>query len=777
MKGILLTLVTLFLSLCVTDTICGDGPGETDKRFLADHQESVHKNPKGLTFVLRLKDDKKTFIQGETIVVELLFSSTLPNTYQLDATTSGEGMRLGSEKWHIDPADGVVDPIYEYFDFEAGVSIDVLSSVLPLTEVPYTITLELNEWLCFDKTGTYRLYATSCRINTEVKDEEGVVKTKWDQPVTSNIITFEITKPDEKWLTETLKNAVAALDAPDKYESKRSAVRTLRFLGTEEAVKEMVRHYGTSDGAYNFSLLMGLLGSPHRGLVIEEMEKSLSAPEQIVDSFYIYILALMRLNRDHPKRPSPNPPDEKDKAALEERQKAFRERIAVRRSIRNEIIVQLSKSVEKKSGKARAICLKTLLEESISVTAAEEKPSLPQELISKLPTMIAASFYDLSLQMQSMCLTYQWRLIKGPAMLPVVRRIYKEVPKEKWDIRSIALRCLYELAPDEGRKYILEEIKLPDSRITVDVLCMLPDETLPELDETLASILENSARSYAPMEHTAQVIERYATKAILQRVDKVYSRIGNNPNGPRPVQEALLAYFLRVDPDLGKKRLAEIVRIRSADDKCYWDVLTNVARLHPCPEVEREAIAALDNANLDVVCDAATMLKEYGSASAEEHLWKRFRKFHEEYRDKKEMLNYQGFARDHPSYKLRRLEFALSNALACGIGWLADKKKLEEIQALCISAQQSQQIGYHIREWSGSIPIRVSLNGVSWGRMTIAQYEFNSIALAKKKIDQFPKGTVFYWSAYFQPSRKDEFEAIFGDLKTYIEKQGMTLNR
>jgi hypothetical protein len=52
--------------------------------FLAAQQQGVAKNPKALTFTIRLKDNKDVFQQGEIICVELSFSSALPKTYELD---------------------------------------------------------------------------------------------------------------------------------------------------------------------------------------------------------------------------------------------------------------------------------------------------------------------------------------------------------------------------------------------------------------------------------------------------------------------------------------------------------------------------------------------------------------------------------------------------------------------------------------------------------------------------------------------------------------------
>jgi hypothetical protein len=81
-------------------------------------------------------------------------------------------------------------------------------------------------------------------------------------------------------------------------------------------------------------------------------------------------------------------------------------------------------------------------------------------------------------------------------MLPVLRGLLKypnndlaNVPPDddlfnvfdQENLRSLALKRIYELAPDEGRALILEEICRPKLRMNQDVLLSLPDEVLPEL--------------------------------------------------------------------------------------------------------------------------------------------------------------------------------------------------------------------------------------------------------------------------------------------------------
>src|SRR5258708_19422026 len=72
-------------------------------------------------------------------------------------------------------------------------------------------------------------------------------------------------------------------------------------------------------------------------------------------------------------------------------------------------------AVLKKRGRAQALSLNTLME-----AGSHGAGSTP--LSAKHAAVVAASFDQLPLEKQKEVLEYRWDLIKGPAMLPVVRR-------------------------------------------------------------------------------------------------------------------------------------------------------------------------------------------------------------------------------------------------------------------------------------------------------------------------------------------------------------------
>ena len=69
--------------------------------FLREHDDDKAKDPKELSFTLRLKNNRKQFQLGEIIPLELSFASSKPNAYTLDAATYDRSGRLHSDYFVI----------------------------------------------------------------------------------------------------------------------------------------------------------------------------------------------------------------------------------------------------------------------------------------------------------------------------------------------------------------------------------------------------------------------------------------------------------------------------------------------------------------------------------------------------------------------------------------------------------------------------------------------------------------------------------------------------
>jgi len=142
----------------------------------------------------------------------------------------------------------------------------------------------------------------------------------------------------------------------------------------------------------------------------------------------------------------------------------------------------------------------------------------------------------------------------------------------------LALRRIYELAPEEGRRLIIAEMRRPSPRGGRQTLTILPDETLPETDSVF---VDNFEKNDNPDIHSV-LIARYGSPNIFSRVMALLDeRIGNMDCYQ---QSRLLAYCLRVDASGSIEPIRRALTARGkGNTKCYPNVFRSVAEFHTSP--------------------------------------------------------------------------------------------------------------------------------------------------------------------------------------------------
>jgi hypothetical protein len=754
--SLLLLAATGFASFAQSTSLPENQEKQVDP-FIREHKVKRARNPEGVLFTVRFKDNRKQFHQGEVLSLELSFAASTPKTYTLDTASYDRSGRLPIDGFILDPRDGVVDPLDDYFNsnlFNFGGG--GLRGIPELTDKPQLLNAELNEWKRFDKPGRYRLYVVSGRIGT---NSTLAAYYGGGKAVTSNVVEFEILPHNKKWANQKLNEALTVLSRPDG--DHRSACRTLRFLGTTAAASEMIRRFGRDDRKCDFEFNFGLISSPHRNFVMREMENAIGSPEQPVTSTFVSTLALFEFIRQS-TTPPPYPVNGTD-AQIQQWHTYMERRRSSLDQLRLNYLRQLFTAILEKEGQARATSLQTLLDSRSLLTASE---------ITQLPALLASMpdvFSRLPLEAQVHILQYQWNRVANTAMLPVLRAILKDRDKKienfrQWDLRSLALRRLYELSPEEGRRIIVDEIRRPEPRVDESVLRSLPEETLPELNNLLAANLEQSVgpNGSGNTEAISELIERYATDEILPQVRAVYEAPGVGRWACR-IQASLLAYFLRVDPSAGGEHLNKALAARGKDStRCYTSALVDVARLHMSAEVEDVATASLDDEDPEIVSHAANVLAEYGSANAEKALWRRLEKMHEA------GAEMSGQA---------AIEQALRKALASGQAWLSDPEKLKRLRDLCLTDVGRKEVDGMIRNWNYQIFVGLSFDDGEPYSITVAHYELKTFAALKEKLLQFPKGTLFKWRTGPPRAHDTKPQEVFQKIKNHLEEHGMKLER
>ena len=214
-----------------------------------------------------------------------------------------------------------------------------------------------------------------------------------------------------------------------------TAARRLTYLDTPAAVREMARWLGLADIQTAQVMQDGLRSSQHGPEAIAAMKELLRSPSEPVTPD---LSANARRSRQDDKDP----------------QNA------------------LAEVVEQKQGAAKAISIKTLLD---NMSAEEPAGSLVRN------RRVLSGF---ALSQQSELLDYRWKKIDAPEMIPVLRQIYETAPQSRYPENPLfasAVERLYELDTNGTRSLLLDEMKRPDPRLPYGTLAMLPDATLPEL--------------------------------------------------------------------------------------------------------------------------------------------------------------------------------------------------------------------------------------------------------------------------------------------------------
>ncbi len=765
MKNSLSFLVLLLLT-CLRLPAAGAAPD-----FEAARLNAVSANPSGVSLTLSLSSGRTQFHQGEVISLIATFASSRPKAYKLNTGPGDRDTPWNTDAFSVDNPTGAVDPLAAYY---ANGFPEAFSGAGPqfqdLTAQPASVSYALNEWLRFNVPGRYRVYLTSGRIID--------VGWKWrgrpgleGRVTTSNAVDLEILPRDPALDAQTLQQALPLFNEdgfdPRTQITRRAAVRAIRFLGTPDAARAMVARYGHLSDIYFFSspaysqTRLALFGFRQPAVVTQEMEHRIADADFPVPLLFMQDLAQTQLLATHPQ-PSP-PYNAADPEGNKKRQQLLHERRDALAVLTKQDRDRLAAAITTKQGRARAVSLYTLFQMGVSPPDTAADRALARALVPVFDALTTEEqtglLYDES-----------WKLVRGPDMLPVLRRLlakpgridgYEAPWSEAVQLDSLALRRLMELSPVEGRALLLTEIQSRHPHVDLSTLCSLPDKTLPGFDAVLANDLEGNLHNSGDWQYAPGLVERYATRAILPRVKAAYSSNGDGWGGD--TQSSLLAYFLRMDHDYGLEQMRDALASRKKSG-WYKSVLSDVAALLPSPDpdIDRLAIAHLDDPDPEVGVDAIRMLGAYGSPAAEAPLWARMRDWHRQEVGKAE--------RSTPAPE--ELEYVFTNALATSPGWLADRAKLRALEDLCITPNGRANVAAFFQQWQEPVTVTFMRDQGQW---SVVQYgQLPSLAALERKLAQFPRGSRFRLAHWNFPGRAEQAQA-FGRLKPFLEARGMRL--
>ncbi|HVW84978.1 MAG TPA: hypothetical protein VHB50_09865, partial [Bryobacteraceae bacterium] len=389
---------------------------------------------------------------------------------------------LANDRFLVSPQPGASDPLS--YRFGEGVVYSGPGGMY-LHGKTNVAHLDLNQWVRFERPGNYLVRALFHATASHGRDAS----------LHSNELAIEIVAGGAAWQSDEVRDDVAILSSvpakPDNesFEARMNAARRLSYLDTADSVFEATRLLGTADVQVGQILQTWLQATRSRDVAVAAMKQLLRSADQPVTPAFLDTLATLESWRRIPPANPPSVPES-------------RRRYEIRAAIAEQLRIDLAAAIDRKHGAARAISMKTLLD------------NMPPEVVpARLRSEIAALFAELPAAQQSELLNGQWNKIAGPGMIPALRRIYDSVPgTNEWApaIVATAVERLYELDPGPTRQLLLDELSRPRPRLPFRTLAILPDATLPGIDKTLLEHLERERGGEAE-----ELIARYATSGIL----------------------------------------------------------------------------------------------------------------------------------------------------------------------------------------------------------------------------------------------------------------------
>lgn len=648
---------------------------------------------------LAAANGQTSFRMGEPIPLELTYTSTVPGKYSVfGGGTDRLGFEALNEEFRVSPADGAVDPLADRF--KGGMAANGLGWLRMLSAEPLVVKKDLNQWLRFDRPGQYRVHAVSHRVRAAAQQVE----------VASNEIDIELVD-DPAWRAAQLAEASRILRTVPKsgeskvFEQRMAAARQLWYLNTPESIRESARLLDGGDVQVDQLLRLGLVSASRRRLVLEIMQQLLADPAQPVSPEFLDTLAQL------------GP------------------------SAAQELRARLATVLEAKRGAAKAVSLKTLIQTADS----------PDSVSAGQRAEIAGLFFELPSDPQEQLLAWQWSRVSGPALIPVLRSVYDAVPDSVYRAPPLAVSAverLYELDPAQGRGLILAEMERAFPRLPFSTLSLLPDATLPAMEEKWMANLE-LAPGKAARGELEELVARYATDAILGRVKTLYARVdaetrarqGTVGDPPRRLatpacEPPLYAYFLRTDPPYGEKRLRDAMAERSFEmGHCWMTAIGQTAGYYVNPRWESVALDGLNDSTVAVKIDAVKALGQYGSPAAVARLWDAFRYFHDWWKSKPSEINQENL----------QLEQAYVQTVSHAANWIATGEDLARAAAFCITDRCRGEMEQERRYWSQPLTASVSQSNDGNFNVSLAQYEMRSLAAARRRLLQLPAGSELRW--------------------------------
>ena len=609
--------------------------------------------PTSVRAKLSLAGAKTTFRNGEPI--ELVLELTADREgYLADVTTDNcdtrtDAVTLNSETgvahWRSDAFGG------GYRDY---------SSVERLSNTPAKIPFVLNDCLRFDQPGRYTIKFTTQRVRPV-----SAKPTEWLPaiPLTTNEVSFEIVPMTDAQEQQEVERILKAVPATNDAKTQRQLGQEMAFLTGDVALREKVRVYLNPGEATNYSSWMsyGIYISRNRALVLQLLEVAMRDPDRPVSASLLGTITSLRFLQQYGSIGRANGAPMMATFEGDSRNAA----------IRDTYVAELAAGLNKRSGKSRSITAMTIL------MNLPKDPQANSALLDTVRGILLQQFDTLHEFDQEYLVRQYWPQLRDQSLVPSLKKMLGYNGVANKNVHDTALQRLIEIAPEEARPFVIQEIKDPKSLVDLELLVGLKDKTLPEVDAVLLDQIKRLASSKVPFDQTylkqkASLAARYATEAIYAEMMQIY-----RDHGARlqfDARATFLAYLARYNEREALPLIEqEVAQTPSGYEYSFLPVLL---RLYFADSMDELLRKRLDSDDPHLAGHSAYLIGLYGSAKDQAALEARLARWRADWADRRE-------AADPDPQGM--IESEIIQSLIKSKSWKLSTERVNELRQSCLS--------------------------------------------------------------------------------------------
>ncbi len=632
-------------------------------------------NPDDIEFRVRLVKGPRVYHMGESIELEISYSSQIEKKYY--GSFTGPRPELDGVKPHVTPTDGVLD--LRELRRDRGVAGSILSGIGYVGPQPVSQQFDLCQWYRFQRPGHYSVIVTSMEVSRMKGAEEGGGREQLT--LESNPVDLDILPADPAWVAGELSNIEQALNTARDAGERGLALRRLALLDTPASVQTLVRLYLASpDGAEEWIFDSGLRDSSQIDIIIPLLVTALSDPAANIPANLPGLLADLQTRKEVGVMPA--------YASDPAKQQQWTEESKGRSKVHDKYLAQanalLSASIERRSGPQRATAIYQVWDDANQLNTAEP---LAPEVRSRLQSNVLAVANDLNHTQQVQFVVLAWQTIPHEQLLPMIRKLAKDsINHPAGYDNNEAFRLWCEGWPEECNAAILQGVLESNAKIDKNVILLMSEAEHPELDKMLETKLRDPAmlQDFFQSQRTGAVVLRAGSHNIASTVDSFLDQFARTGGCAGETRGDLLGYLFRVAPEDGGNRLS--AELLDKNDSCGSEVLRTLHSARPSDDLIPIVAKALDSPNFADAQSAALYLGEHGPASTEDALWRRLEAVWSAWQGRSSELpdEMMGVGTDEKA-ETAMLERALASALSHATNWKLSPAELDRLHSGCLT--------------------------------------------------------------------------------------------